>query len=122
LDSYFIWWHMPMKNITKREYLWAPVAHTYSPSYSGGRDQEDHSSKPAWANSSWDPISKTKAGGMGLREVRTEQPWKCRVSAWKRGGQGEREGAWERGCRGKGRGMTQTLYPHMNKRNLKKKM
>jgi hypothetical protein len=30
----------------------APVAHAYNPSYSGGRDQEDHSSKPAWANSS----------------------------------------------------------------------
>jgi hypothetical protein len=24
-----------------------PVAHTYNPSYSGGRDQEDHGSKPA---------------------------------------------------------------------------
>jgi hypothetical protein len=30
----------------------APVAHTYNPSYSRGRDQEDHSSKPAQANSS----------------------------------------------------------------------
>jgi hypothetical protein len=28
------------------------VAHAYNPSYSGGRDQEDHGSKPAWANSS----------------------------------------------------------------------
>jgi hypothetical protein len=27
------------------------VAHACNPSYSGGRDQEDHSSKPAWANS-----------------------------------------------------------------------
>jgi hypothetical protein len=26
------------------------VAHTCNPSYSGGRDQEDCSSKPAWAN------------------------------------------------------------------------
>jgi hypothetical protein len=34
------------------------VAHAYNPSYSGGRDQEDHGSKPAWANSSHDPISK----------------------------------------------------------------
>jgi hypothetical protein len=25
------------------------VAHTYNPSYSGGRDQEDHGSKPAQA-------------------------------------------------------------------------
>jgi hypothetical protein len=28
--------------------------HAYNPSYSGDRDEEDHSSKPAWA----DPISK----------------------------------------------------------------
>jgi hypothetical protein len=34
------------------------VAHTYNPVYSGGRDQEDHNSKPAQANSSQDPISK----------------------------------------------------------------
>jgi hypothetical protein len=32
------------------------VAHTCNPSYSGGRHQEDHGSKPA--NSSQDPISK----------------------------------------------------------------
>jgi hypothetical protein len=36
----------------------APVAHVYNHSYSRGKDQEDHSSKPAWANSLWDPISK----------------------------------------------------------------
>jgi hypothetical protein len=30
----------------------ALVAHAYNPSYSRGRDQEDHSSKPAQANSS----------------------------------------------------------------------
>jgi hypothetical protein len=34
------------------------MTHAYNPSYSGGRDQEDHSSKPAWTNSSQDPISK----------------------------------------------------------------
>jgi hypothetical protein len=28
------------------------MAHTYNPSYSGGRDQEDHGLKPAQANSS----------------------------------------------------------------------
>jgi hypothetical protein len=33
------------------------VAHTCFPSYSGGRDQEDPSSKPAQGNSSQDPIS-----------------------------------------------------------------
>jgi hypothetical protein len=34
------------------------VAHTYNPSYSGSRDQEDCGSKPTWANSSQNPISK----------------------------------------------------------------
>jgi hypothetical protein len=28
-----------------------PVAHACNSSYSGGRDQEDHGLKPAWANS-----------------------------------------------------------------------
>jgi hypothetical protein len=32
--------------------IWAPMAHTYNPSYSGCRDQEDRSSKPAQENSS----------------------------------------------------------------------
>jgi hypothetical protein len=32
--------------------------HGCNPSYSGGRDQEDHSSKPPRANSSQDPILK----------------------------------------------------------------
>jgi hypothetical protein len=36
------------------------VAHSYNPSYSGDRDQEGGVLKPAWANSSRDPISKTK--------------------------------------------------------------
>jgi hypothetical protein len=43
-----------------------PVAHTCKPSYSGGRDQKDLGSKPAWANSLQDPISKkhiTKRAG-----------------------------------------------------------
>jgi hypothetical protein len=31
-----------------------------NPSYSGGRDQEDHISKQAWSKSSGDPISKNK--------------------------------------------------------------
>jgi hypothetical protein len=34
------------------------VTHTCNPGYSGGRDQEDCSSKPAQANTSQDPISK----------------------------------------------------------------
>jgi hypothetical protein len=40
--------------MTKR----GPVAHSCNPSYSGGRDQEDHSSNPARANGLQDPISK----------------------------------------------------------------
>jgi hypothetical protein len=48
------------------------VAHTCNPSYSGGRDQEDYSSKPAWANSLRDPISKIpitkRAGGVAQGE------------------------------------------------------
>jgi hypothetical protein len=41
-------------------YNWAPVAHVCNPSYSGGRDQEDHGSKPAWVNSSMRPYLKKK--------------------------------------------------------------
>jgi hypothetical protein len=49
------------------------VAHTYHPSYSGGRDKEDHGSKPAWANRSQDPISKipsTKKAGRVAQVVK----------------------------------------------------
>jgi hypothetical protein len=47
----------------------APVAHARNPSYSGGRDEEDLSSRPAWANSSQDPIlnkilHEKRAGGV----------------------------------------------------------
>jgi hypothetical protein len=46
-----------------------PVAHTCNPSYSGGSDQEDNSSRPAQANSSGDPKklknpSQKRAGGV----------------------------------------------------------
>jgi hypothetical protein len=34
----------------------ALVTHACNPSYSGGRDQKDHSSKPTQANSLQDPI------------------------------------------------------------------
>jgi hypothetical protein len=44
------------------------VAHACNPSYSGGRDQEDHSLKPAQANSSGDPISKNPSQKIGLVE------------------------------------------------------
>jgi hypothetical protein len=39
-----------------------PVVHTSDPSYLGGWDGEDYSSRPAQANSLWDPVSrKTRA-------------------------------------------------------------
>jgi hypothetical protein len=44
--------------ILKKKKSQAPVAHTYNPSYSRGRDQEDHGLKLAGANSSQDPIFK----------------------------------------------------------------
>jgi hypothetical protein len=51
------------------------VAHTCNPSYSGGRDQEDHSWKPAWANTSQDLISEKpiiKRAGGGAQGVGPE--------------------------------------------------
>jgi ribosomal protein S21 len=42
------------------------VAHTYNPSYSGGRDQEDCSSKAAPANSSARPYLKKLFTKIGL--------------------------------------------------------
>jgi hypothetical protein len=55
--------------ITGQMKIMVPVAHTCNPSYSGGRDQGDHSSRPASANSSGDPIlkkniTKKSAGGV----------------------------------------------------------
>jgi hypothetical protein len=48
---------------------WAStVAHICNPSYSGGRHQEDHGLKPAWANSSRDPILKNLSQNIGLVE------------------------------------------------------
>jgi hypothetical protein len=46
------------------------VAHVYNPSYSGGREQEDQSSKPAQATNSQDPIS-------GWREKKKSQMLKA---------------------------------------------
>jgi hypothetical protein len=48
------------------------VAHACNPSYSGGRDQEDHGSKPAQENSSRELISKilnTKQPASGVAQV-----------------------------------------------------
>jgi hypothetical protein len=44
------------------------VAHAYNPGYSGGSDQEDHSSKPAQANNLKDPNSKNILHKKGMAE------------------------------------------------------
>jgi hypothetical protein len=49
-----------VKKKKKIETSQVPVALAYNPSYSGGRDQEDHGSKPAWANNSERPYLKKK--------------------------------------------------------------
>jgi hypothetical protein len=49
------------------------VAHIYNPSYLGGKEQEHHGSKPAWANSSRKSILKVpniKKGWWSKREAK----------------------------------------------------
>jgi hypothetical protein len=59
-----------------------PVAHACNPSYSGGRDQEDGSSKPAQVNSSCDPILKIRnikrVGGVAQSVGPQFKPWHCK--------------------------------------------
>jgi hypothetical protein len=62
------------------------VAHACNPRYSGGRDQEDHNSRPAWANSLPDPISKTH---ITKRTGRVAQGPEFKPQYW-RGGKKER--------------------------------
>jgi hypothetical protein len=45
-----------IKFIQEKKLRWVLVANSYNPSYTGDRDQEDRTSKSAWANSSQDPI------------------------------------------------------------------
>jgi hypothetical protein len=54
---------------------WVQVAHACNASYSGGRDQEDHSSKPARGNSPWDPILKKSTTKEGLWSGSSCRPW-----------------------------------------------
>jgi hypothetical protein len=61
----FLMMLLAIKNILRSQ---VPVVHTCNPSYSGGRDQEDGSSKPAQANSSGNPISKNPITKIGLVE------------------------------------------------------
>jgi hypothetical protein len=55
-------------------YSRAPVAHACNPSYSRGRDQEDHSSKPAQVKSSQEPISKNPSQSMAGEVAQGEGP------------------------------------------------
>jgi hypothetical protein len=64
-NSTNVWVKNPFRKIPKCPVL---VAHACNPSYSGGRDQEDCSLKPAQGNSSRDPISKTKPSQKRLVE------------------------------------------------------
>jgi hypothetical protein len=43
-----------------------PVAHACNPSYSGGRNQKDHGSKPVWTNSSARPCLQKPFTKIGL--------------------------------------------------------
>jgi hypothetical protein len=55
-----------LKIATRVHNCWAPVAHAYNPSYSGGRNQEDHSSKPAPGKQATRPY---------LKKTFTRQGW-----------------------------------------------
>jgi hypothetical protein len=56
------------ETLSQKEESRVPVAPAYNPSYSGGRDQEDNSSKIAPVNSCRDPISKKPITKKGLVE------------------------------------------------------
>jgi hypothetical protein len=62
--SYNTWvynkWAFYKLFLYKNDFSRALVVHVCNPRYLGGRDQEDHGSKPAQANSLQDPISKTQ--------------------------------------------------------------
>jgi hypothetical protein len=49
LVSYFSIYTTSSKNVSKLSQML--VAHACNPSYSGGRDQDDHGVQPTWANS-----------------------------------------------------------------------
>jgi hypothetical protein len=68
---------------------WAMMAHVCNPSYSGGRDEEDHGLKPAQENSLQDPISKIpitkRAGGVAQGEGAECKPQYCKKKKKKSG-------------------------------------
>jgi hypothetical protein len=63
MEKYPLYMHV---NIHRQSQV--PVAHACNPSYSGGRDQEDHSSKPAQKNSSVRPYLEKPFTKIGLVE------------------------------------------------------
>jgi hypothetical protein len=55
----------------KAAVCWVPVAHICNPSYSRGRDQEDHGSRPAGVNGFQDPH---------LQNNQRKMDWRCGLS------------------------------------------
>jgi hypothetical protein len=50
-----------IKKKKKKERKPGVVGHSYNPSFSGGREQEDRGSRPGWGNSLCDPhLEKTQ--------------------------------------------------------------
>jgi hypothetical protein len=68
-------WECQIKGVEIDAGSWALVAHICNPSYSGGRDQEDHGSKPAWAHSPQDPILKEPITKKGWWSGSRCRPW-----------------------------------------------
>jgi hypothetical protein len=61
------------------------VAHACNPGSSGGRDHEDHGSKPAWEkNSSQDPTSEKPFTKIGLVELLKVKALSSRFSTTKK--------------------------------------
>jgi hypothetical protein len=65
------------------ESCWVPVAHAYNPSYSGGRDQEDHlisiwqPRQIVCKTLSWKTLYKNRAGGVAQCEGPELKPQYC---------------------------------------------
>jgi hypothetical protein len=50
------------------KWSWVLVAHACNPNYSEGRDQKNPGSRPVWANSLLDPVSKVLTTKKDLAE------------------------------------------------------
>jgi hypothetical protein len=64
-------WALQYCQKKKKVLQWALVTHVYNPNYSGGRDQEGDSSKPAQVDSSQDLSQKypTQNSASGVTQV-----------------------------------------------------